>query len=127
MSTRHEGGCHCGAVRWSVVVDEGPIPVIDCNCSICTKKGFLHLIVASERFALHSGADDLVEYRFGTKTAVHRFCRHCGIHSFYVPRSHPDKFSVNAKCIDDFHGLTLQVTPFDGQNWEENVDSIREA
>jgi hypothetical protein len=81
-----EGGCHCGRVRFRITAD---LAVIDCNCSICIKKGILHLIVPPERFELISGKDDLTTYEFNTKTAKHTFCKHCGIHPFYVPRSDP--------------------------------------
>jgi hypothetical protein len=111
-----EGGCHCGRVRFRVTADLAT--VADCNCSICTKKGFLHLIVPPERFELLSGADDLSTYRFNTGTARHNFCRHCGIHAFYVPRSDPDKIDVNARCLDGVDPASLRPHPFDGRNWE---------
>ena len=99
--------------------------MLDCNCSICRKKGFLHLIVDPERFRLLQGEEALKEYRFNTGEAVHKFCKHCGIHSFYTPRSHPDKVDVNARCIEGLDLSQLTVEPFDGANWEENVETIR--
>jgi hypothetical protein len=98
MERTWQGGCHCGAVRFEVTADIDE--VVDCNCSICTKKGFLHLIVAPEKFRLLKGADALVTYRFNTGTAKHSFCGRCGIHAFYTPRSHPDKVDVNVRCIE---------------------------
>jgi hypothetical protein len=119
MSQVHEGGCHCGRVRFRVT---GALAgITDCNCSICQKKGFLHWIVPQESFQLLSGADDLVTYRFNTGVAQHRFCRHCGIHSFYVPRSDPDKIDVNARCLDGVDPAGLTVSRFDGQNWEQSM------
>lgn len=114
-----EGGCHCGRVRFRVTDDL--TRVVECNCSICTKKGFLHLIVPPEQFELLQGSDDLTTYQFNTQTAKHTFCRHCGIHPFYVPRSRPDKFSVNVRCLDGIDLSTIQPQPFDGQNWEEAI------
>jgi uncharacterized protein (DUF1330 family) len=114
--TTHEGGCHCGRVRFRVRGE--PTGVTECNCSICAKKGFLHWIVAAGHFELLKGADDLVTYEFNTGTAKHRHCRHCGIHSFYVPRSDPDKIDVNVRCLDGVDPATLSIAPFDGQNWE---------
>lgn len=113
----YEGGCHCGRVRFRVTTDLKR--VTECNCSICTKKGFLHLIVPPEQFELVSGRDDLTTYRFNTGTAKHRFCRHCGIHAFYVPRSDPDKIDVNVRCLSGVDVAALEITPFDGRNWEE--------
>jgi hypothetical protein len=116
----YEGGCHCGRVRFRVTADLSRVS--DCNCSVCTKKGFLHLIVAPEQFALLSGEDALSTYQFNTGTARHTFCRHCGIHSFYVPRSDPDKIDVNVRCLDDIDLTAITVLPFDGRNWEDAMD-----
>ena len=110
------GGCHCGRVRFRVTGE--PTRVSECNCSICVKKGYLHWIVAPEQFELLSGQADLVTYRFNTKTAQHHFCRHCGIHSFYVPRSDPDKIDVNVRCLEGVDIAALPVKEFDGRNWE---------
>ncbi|MBH25619.1 MAG: aldehyde-activating protein [Myxococcales bacterium] len=118
-----EGGCHCGAVRFRVDASE-VTELLDCNCSMCAMKGFLHLIVPGERFTLLSGAEALSTYTFNTKQAKHHFCSTCGITSFYVPRSHPDGFSVNARCLDRGIPAALPVVPFDGQRWEESVDAI---
>ena len=111
-----EGGCHCGAVRFRVTAELDR--VTECNCSMCAKKGFLHLIVPLEQFELLSGRDDLATYMFNTGAARHTFCRHCGIHPFYVPRSDPDKIDINVRCLDDVDLATLSPKPFDGRNWE---------
>ena len=115
----YEGGCHCARVRFRVTCDLSR--VTECNCSICSKKGFLHVIVPPERFELLRGEEDLTTYEFNTRIAKHRFCRHCGIHSFYVPRSDPDKVDVNARCLDGVDASTLTVARFDGQHWEEEM------
>jgi len=116
MLKTYEGGCHCGRVRFRVAADLAK--VTECNCSICAKKGFLHLIVPPQQFELLSGEEDLVSYRFNSGTANHRFCRVCGIHPFYVPRSDPDKIDVNARCLDGVDPGALAPQPFDGRNWE---------
>jgi hypothetical protein len=116
----HFGGCHCGKVRFSV---EAPVRVTvsECNCSICAMTGFLHLIVPAARFRLLTGADVLTTYTFGTGVAKHLFCRHCGIKSFYVPRSNPDGYSVNLRCLDKGTIEHVDIEPFDGQNWEQGA------
>jgi len=114
----HTGGCHCQRVRFSVQAP-ADIEVLDCNCSICRRTGYWHLIVPTHRFQLLSGAGDLQEYRFGTGAARHYFCRRCGIKSFYVPRSHPDQISVHARCLDPGTVRSVKVTPFDGEHWEQ--------
>jgi hypothetical protein len=126
-SERFDGGCHCGAVRFRVRVDT--LEALDCNCSICAMKGFLHCIVPAEAFELVSGQDVLREYRFGTGIARHRFCGVCGIHAFYVPRSHPDGIDVNVRCLDGNPVARFTITPFDGRDWDESAArlSTREA
>jgi hypothetical protein len=114
---KHTGGCHCGRVRFEVMAP-ARIEVSDCNCSICSKSGYLHLIVPSSRFTLVQGADALTTYRFNTGTAKHMFCSVCGIKSFYVPRSHPDGYSVNARCLDEGTVEAMKTVPSDGKNWE---------
>ena len=121
MLETREGGCHCGRVRFRVTADLAT--VTECNCSICAKKGFLHLIVPPERFALLQGEGELATYRFNTGTARHTFCRHCGIHPFYVPRSDPDKIDVNARCLDGIDPASLRPHAFDGRNWEAAIKS----
>jgi hypothetical protein len=112
----YEGSCHCGRVRFRVTADLED--VIDCNCSMCTRKGYLHLIVHPEKFQLICGEEDLVSYRFNTGVANHRFCRICGIHPFYVPRSDPDKIDVNVRCLEGVDLAALKLRPFDGKRWE---------
>ncbi len=114
--SEYTGGCHCGKVRFRVRGDLARTTV--CNCSVCTKKGFLHLIVPPADFELLSGGDALLSYRFNTGVAEHKFCAACGIHSFYTPRSAPDKVDVNVRCLDDVDPSTLSPEPFDGKDWE---------
>ncbi len=119
----HLGACHCGAVRFEVL---GPseIRVEDCNCSICRKSGYLHWLVAARRFTLLSGAEALTHYTFNTGTARHSFCRHCGVKPFYVPRSNPDGYSVNLRCIAPGTLETVWVDAFDGRDWERHAGSL---
>ncbi len=119
-----EGGCHCGAVRYRVTVRSRE--AVECNCSMCTKKGYVHLIVAEEDFELLRGAADLTTYTFGTHTAKHHFCSRCGVHSFYRPRSHPESVDVNIRCLDGVTPSEFRFYRFDGQNWEESVEALRE-
>lgn len=119
----HRGGCHCGRVRFEVDAPAA-IEAIDCNCSICRMTGFLHLIVPASRFRLLSGAQDLVEYTFNTGVARHRFCGHCGIKAFYVPRSHPDGIDVNVRCLDPDTLRSVTVVPFDDGDREAATAAI---
>lgn len=120
----HRGGCHCGAVAFEVRAP-ARLVVQECNCSICAMTGFLHLIVPARHFHLLRGADDLATYAFNTGVARHLFCRHCGIKSFYVPRSNPDGYSVNVRCLDRSTIEQVDIEPFDGRNWEQSGASLR--
>jgi hypothetical protein len=117
------GGCHCGRVRFEV--QGTPDDVSECNCSVCTRKAYLHWIVPRAAFQLVAGEDDLATYRFNTGVAQHHFCRHCGVASFYVPRSNPDSVDVNARCLDGVDVAALPRRSFDGRNWEASIDQFR--
>jgi hypothetical protein len=121
----HRGGCHCGAVAFEV---EAPAHVVasECNCSICRMSGFLHLIVPRTRFRLLRGVDALTEYRFNTGTARHLFCRRCGVKSFYVPRSNPDGYSVNLRCLERSTIVQLTIEPFDDDDRAASEAKIRD-
>jgi len=116
-----EGGCHCGRVRFRVTARLDR--VTQCNCSICAKKGFLHLIVPPAQFELIRGEDDLTTYTFNTAIAKHTFCKHCGIHPFYLPRSDPDKIDVNVRCLDGIDATSITPKLFDGKNWEASMQT----
>lgn len=118
----YQGSCHCKAVTFEI---EAPadLDVDYCNCSICTKSGFLHLILPLNKFKLLSGADKLTDYRFNTGVAKHSFCSICGIKAFYTPRSNPDGIDVNVNCLDT-KANSVNIIEFDGQNWEKNAHSL---
>lgn len=118
-----KGGCHCGSVRFEVECEDR-VSVEACNCSICRMTGFLHLIVPASRFRLISGKDQLTEYTFNTGVAKHLFCKRCGVKSFYAPRSNPDGFSVNLRCLDEGDRPQAEIREFDGQNWEANAGRL---
>ncbi len=118
----YQGGCHCGRVRFAVTTDLRN--VIDCDCSICTKKGFLHVIVELEHFQLFSPPEAVTLYQFNTKTAKHYFCPVCGIHAYYIPRSHPDKIDVNVRCLEGVDISRLAIQPFHGREWEASRHTL---
>jgi hypothetical protein len=126
-SSSYTGGCHCGQVRFEVQIREWK--AIDCNCSICRRKGFLHLIIPPSDFNLLSGADQLTRYQFNTDLAIHLFCQTCGIHAFYHPRSHPNDIDVNLWCLDAAANSTFveqfEIQPFDGQRWEDSIEQLQ--
>ena len=120
---KHQGRCHCSAVQFEVETTHDVV-VDECNCSICAKTGFLHLIVPASRFRILSGEDQLTVYTFNTGVAKHLFCKICGVKPFYVPRSNPDGWSVNFRCLNRAEFGSVEIRPFDGQNWEANADAL---
>ncbi len=116
---KYLGSCHCGKVQFSVEAPE-VIEADRCNCTVCKKSGYLHLIVPNSRFELLAGKDKLIEYNFNTKVAKHFFCSICGIKPFYIPRSNPDGIDVNVNCLDT-QPERVNISDFDGQNWEQHA------
>lgn len=120
---RYTGSCHCGRVAFEVEAPD-EIVALDCNCSICAKAGFLHLIVPKADFKLLRGADDITAYTFNTGVARHTFCKVCGVKPFYTPRSNPDGVDVNVRCLDS-QPASIKIEPFDGRNWERNAAALK--
>jgi hypothetical protein len=123
MSRTLQGGCHCRAVRFEVDLPE-QVEAQSCNCSICAMTGFVHIIVPKSRFRLTTDEAALTAYTFNTGVAKHLFCKTCGVKSFYQPRSNPDGWSVNARCLDTTEGVELNIEAFDGRNWEANAAAL---
>ncbi|OGI61475.1 MAG: aldehyde-activating protein [Candidatus Muproteobacteria bacterium RBG_16_60_9] len=119
---KYPGSCHCGAIRFDVEAPEH-IEASECNCSMCSRVGFLHLIVPKSKLTLLQGREHITTYTFNTGVAKHTFCKICGIKPFYVPRSNPDGYSVNVRCLDP-PPANLTIKPFDGKNWEQHADAL---
>lgn len=121
--TTHTGGCHCGKLRFEF---EAPanIEATRCNCSICSMTGFLHCIVSRDDFRFLGDENDISTYTFNTGVAQHHFCKHCGVKSFYVPRSHPDGVSVNLNCVAQATIGSITSKNFDGANWEQHISEL---
>lgn len=116
------GSCHCNGIRFEVDVPD-TIEAVQCNCSICSKSGFLHLILPLSKFKLLNGEANIHTYRFNTGVAKHTFCKVCGIKPFYTPRSNPDGIDVNVNCLDT-KPSTIHIVGFDGVNWEQNAHQV---
>lgn len=118
----YPGSCHCGAVKFEVTTDD-EIEVERCNCSVCSKSGYLHLIVPNSKFRLLAGEDAITTYTFNTGVAKHTFCKVCGVKPFYIPRSNPDGIDINVNCLDD-KPATIHIVDFDGQDWEQHAHKL---
>ena len=119
---KYQGSCHCQAIRFEIEAPE-IIEADLCNCSICSKSGFLHLILPLSKFKLLSGEEAIATYTFNTGVAKHTFCRHCGVKPFYTPRSNPDGIDINVNCLDT-RPIAINITEFDGKNWEQHADTL---
>ena len=122
---KHIGGCHCGAVKFEFEAPEA-MPLTLCNCSICDKVGFQHIFVPHDNLMFLSGKKELQIYTFGSHSAKHSFCPTCGVKPLYQPRSHPDKYSVNYRCVEPGTLQISETIEFDGQNWEKNIHALHE-
>lgn len=114
-TTTYKGGCHCGAVSYSVTLP--PVEkVFECNCSICSTTGWRLVFTPKSNFELHQGADALSDYQFNKKNIHHRFCKTCGIRSFADGPGHDgtEWVSINTRCLKGFDGADLPVEKFDG-------------
>ncbi len=112
----YSGGCHCGQVRFEVTTDLSQ--VMECNCSICAKTGWLVTFVPPAQFKLLAGGEQLSDYQFAGKTIHHLFCPVCGVRSF-ARGSTPDSqemYAVNVRCLPDAELSELKITPFDGKS-----------
>ena len=120
----HKGGCHCGTVTFEFEAPE-LMDVTDCNCSKCSMTGYLHVFIPQGDLKILSGGDKITTYTFGSHTAKHMFCSVCGIKSFYIPKSHPNDYSVNFHCISSASLEIGTIIPFDGRNWKKNIEALR--
>lgn len=118
----YQGSCHCGLIKFTVDAPE-VLEADLCNCSICKKSGFLHLIVPKSKFNLLSGEESITTYKFNSGIAQHTFCKVCGVKAFYIPRSNPDGVDININCLDS-SPKGVNISEFDGENWEKNAASL---
>jgi hypothetical protein len=125
MPQTYKGSCHCGRVTFEMEAKLDSL--VECNCSICRRRGALWHGVSEQRLRILTGEADLTLYQFNTKTAKHYFCRVCGIHPFVRPRLDPTRWAVNVRCIDGLDVSKLPVRQFDGEHWEEAAQAFRAA
>lgn len=109
MKQNYEGACHCGSIRFKtrLNLDEA----IVCDCSICTKKGSIVVRVEDTDFDLLSPLDELSLYTFNKHIAKHYFCPTCGIHAFHRPRSYPELWAVNVRCLAGVDASLIEARP----------------
>ena len=121
VMTTYKGSCHCGAVKYSVETELGPdADVYECNCSHCSKKGFLLHFVSPDRFTLETADAPLTEYRFNTHSIEHLFCPTCGVQSFArgkTPKTGRDMVAVNIRCLAEVDLDAIKRTPVDGKSF----------
>lgn len=122
---KHHGSCHCGRVTFEF---DGDVSIaLECNCSICRRKAAIWHGTDDEHFRILTGTDDMCVYRFGTMTAGHYFCRHCGVSTFSRPRLAPAMWVVNLRCVESIDLSAIRLHPFDGENWEQAAQRFLQA
>lgn len=112
----YKGSCHCGNVAFEAEGELGE--VMDCNCSICSRKSALLWFLPRERFRLLTPEENLSTYTFNKHIIKHRFCSTCGIHPFgegEMP-SGEKMVAVNARCLEGVDTASLSVNSFDGRS-----------
>lgn len=119
---KYQGSCHRQAIQFEIEAPE-VIEADYCNCSICSKSGFLHLILPLSEFKLLSGDEAITTYTFNTGVAKHTFCKICGVKPFYTPRSNPGGIDINVNCLDT-KPTSVNITNFDGRNWEQHAHQL---
>ena len=120
---KYRGSCHCGKVRFELDADIKYLT--DCNCSLCRRKGALWQGATDAQLRILEGEGDLTLYQFGTNTAKHYFCKHCGIQPFTRPRLDPTRWAVNVRCLEGFDPRGYKIHVFDGEHWEEAAAAFR--
>ena len=109
------GSCHCGKVSYTLD-EEPPAEAMECNCSICRRKGYLHHFSTPEKFTLHGSRDDIAVYTFNKHNIRHQFCKSCGCAPFAEgtgPGGQP-MIEINLRCAEDIDLDGLKITRFDG-------------
>jgi hypothetical protein len=116
MSTKHEGGCHCGAVRYSVEIDPTATAIV-CNCSMCGRSGTMLQFVGADKFKLEKGADNLTSYKFNKHVIDHLFCKTCGIKSFARGKDAKgnETAAINVRCLDGVNAFDVPTKQYDGK------------
>jgi hypothetical protein len=112
--TTYKGSCHCGAVRYEV--DAKLEQVMACNCSICSRAGYLLTFVPKAQFRLLSGEDAQTDYLFNKKMIHHLFCSTCGVRSFGYgadPQGN-EMVAINTRCLEGVDVKALEVMAYDG-------------
>ena len=110
----YTGGCHCGAVRYTLNADI--TSVMECNCSICRAAGWQLAFVQTNAFELQQGEDATTDYQFGKQHLHHPFCTTCGVRSYSWGNNEEGEkmYAVNTRCLDGFDVSDVEVNQFDG-------------
>jgi hypothetical protein len=113
MSIR--GSCHCGKIAYSLNADS-PTEAIECNCSICRRKGHLLAFFTPDKFTLDTSRDDIAVYTFNKHVIRHQFCKVCGCAPFSegVGPDGQAMVAINLRCVEGIDLSKIRITPFDG-------------
>jgi len=115
---KHQGGCHCGRIAFEL--DADVTEAIECNCSMCRRRGSLLAFFPREALTLKTPDSDYATYRFNKALIGHHFCPDCGISPFMDgihPRTGAPLAAVNVRCLPDVDLSQLKVTQVDGASF----------
>ncbi|MBF9047614.1 GFA family protein [Rhodobacterales bacterium LSUCC0031] len=117
MIEAYDAACHCGKVRFRVTLAGGLTSARRCTCSYCTMRGAVAVSASLDAITFLAGEEALTLYQFGSHTARHFFCAHCGIYTHHQRRSNPHQFGVNLACLQGISVWDLPEIPVnDGIN-----------
>lgn len=118
MTNPRKALCHCGAVELAIEFTDGLKNLRRCDCSLCSRKGYIMASVPTTRLQITRGEEVLSLYKWGTQVAEHYFCSRCGIHTHHRRRSNPSEYGVNVACVEGVQALAIGEVPIGNGNFD---------
>ncbi|MBN1653366.1 MAG: GFA family protein [Deltaproteobacteria bacterium] len=113
---KYHGSCHCGRITYDV---EGEIEqAVECNCSHCSRKGYLLWFVPREQLTLSDPEVELSTYTFNKHVIKHHFCSNCGCAPFGFGKDSKGNATaaVNLRCIENLDLSKIKIVQVDGRS-----------
>ena len=107
----YQAACHCGTVRFTLLLTDGLRTARRCNCSYCRMRGAVAVSANLDDIKMLQGENALTLYQFNTGEARHYFCSRCGIYTFHQRRSSPHQYGVNVACIEGMSPFDFEEVP----------------
>ncbi|MGH8371637.1 MAG: GFA family protein [Gammaproteobacteria bacterium] len=113
---KYHGSCHCGKIAYEV---EGELKeVAECNCSICSRRGYLLWFLPRSSLQLKTSDTDMKHYTFNKHRIKHYFCPTCGSAPFGMGADGKgnEMAAINVRCLEDVDITALKINKFDGRS-----------